>query len=138
MIKKNLSNDTEKFALYDYIDDHGNNDIKKWTRQQEKAQRAKLNVRLDMLASKGFELFPEILTGTDTPGIQKLRVKGKIQLRLMLCKGPINHEKEFTLLIGATERDSCLVPNKADKTANDRKKIIIKNPNRRRDHERIS
>jgi hypothetical protein len=56
----------------------------------------------------------------------------------MLCKGPINNEKEYTLLIGAKERDSHFVPDKADEKANDRKKIIIENPNRRCLHERIS
>lgn len=139
MIKKILSSDAKKFDLFDYVDDHNKNDIKKWTLEQDKVQRGKLNAKLDMLASKGSDLFPQILTGTDTPGILKLRVKGKVQLRPMLCKGPINHEKEFTLLFGAIERGDCLVPQTADKIADDRKEIVIKNPtNRRCDHERIS
>ena len=91
-----------------------------------------------MLASNGLRLLPDILAGTDTPGILKLKVKGKVQLRPMLCKGPINNDKEFTLLIGATERDFCLVPDKADEKADDRKKIIIMNSNRRCNHERVS
>jgi len=128
----------KKFALYDYKDENGNNDFKEWTKKLQKVERAKLNAKLDMLASKGSELFPHVLTDTPTPGIQKLRIKGKVQLRPMLCKGPINKEKEFTLLIGAKERGSCLVPDKADEKANDRKQIIIENPNRRCLHERIS
>ena len=91
-----------------------------------------------MLSSQGSGLFPEILTGTSTAGILKLRVKGKAQLRPMLCKGPIDNKHEFTLLIGATERDSKFVPRKADEKANDRKKIIIETPNRRCSHERVS
>lgn len=126
------------FVLFDYTDANGKNDIKKWTLGLEKPERAKLNAKLDMLVSKGHELFPHVLTDTPTSGIQKLRVRGKIELRPMLCKGPINHEKEFTLLIGATERDFCLVPDKADEKANERKQIIIKNPNRRCPHERVS
>jgi len=128
----------KKFSLFDYIDKNGNNDIKAWTLELEKSQRAKLNAKLDMLERLGPELFPHVLTDTRTPGIQKLRIKGNVQLRPMLCKGPINNENEFTLLIGATERDSRLVPEKADEKANDRKKIIIENPNRRCLHERIS
>ncbi len=128
----------KKFALFDYTDKSGNNDIKKWTQGLEPTQRGKLNARLDMLSLHGSELFPEILAGTNTAGILKLKVKGKVQLRPMLCQGPINHEKEFTLLIGATERDFCLVPDKADKKANDRKEIIVGNHNRRRTHERIN
>lgn len=127
-----------KFALFDYTDKNGKNDIKEWTLGLEKCERAKLNAKLDMLALQGSELFPQVLTGTPTAGILKLRVKGKVQLRPMLCNGPINNEKEFTLLIGATERDFLFVPDKADEKANDRKKLIIENPNRRCLHERIS
>jgi len=126
------------FSLFDYTSENSNNEIKEWTKGLQKTDRAKLNAKLDMLASKGHELFPHVLTDTPTPGILKLRVKGKVQLRPMLCKGPINNEKEYTLLIGATERDSKFVPDKADQTANQRKKIIIENPNRRCSHERVS
>ncbi|SMG63665.1 hypothetical protein BMETH_18341354419, partial [methanotrophic bacterial endosymbiont of Bathymodiolus sp.] len=115
---------TPKFTLYDYLNKNGNNEFKEWTKKLQKNERAKLNARLDMLSLKGSGLFPEILTGTPTSGILKLRVKGKVQLRPMLCKGPINIEHEFTLLIGAIERDSKFVPRKADEKANDRKKII--------------
>lgn len=126
------------FVLFDYTDANGKNDIKNWTKGLESTQRGKLNAKLDMLSAHGSGLFPEILSGTNTAGILKLKVKGNVQLRPMLCKGPINHEKEFTLLIGATERDFCLVPDKADEKANERKQIIIKNPNRRCPHERVS
>ena len=129
---------TPKFTLYDYLNEKGNNEFKEWTKKLQKFERAKLNVRLDMLSLQGSGLFPEILTGTPTAGILKLRVKGKVQLRPMLCKGPIKIEHEFTLLIGATERDSKFVPRKADEKANDRKKIIIENPKRRCSHERVS
>jgi hypothetical protein len=132
-------NPTEtKFALFDYIDEHGNNDIKTWTQGLQKVQRAKLNAKLDMLEKVGVELFPQVLTDTPTAGIQKLRIKGNVQLRPMLCKGPIDNEKEFTLLIGAVERDSCLIPNKADEKADERKSIIKNNPNRRCKHERVN
>ena len=127
-----------ELILYDYLNENGNNEFKEWTEKLQKSERAKLNVKLDMLASKGSELFPEILTGTPTAGILKLRVKGKVQLRPMLCKGPVNKEHEFTLLIGATERDSKFVPRKSDEKANNRKKIIIENPKRRCSHERVS
>lgn len=127
-----------KFTLFDYIDEHGNNDIKIWMQGLQKVQRAKLNAKLDMLEKVGIELFPQVLTDTPTAGIQKLRIKGNVQLRPMLCKGPIDNEKEFTLLIGAVERDSCLIPHKADEKANERKSIIKNNPNRRCEHERVN
>ena len=127
-----------KYALFDYVTDKGINDFKIWTEKLQKTQRAKLNIRLDMLENKGSDLFPQILTGTNTAGIQKLRVPGKIQLRPMVCKGPINIEKEFTLLIGAIEKQDKLQPKKADQIADKRKKDVIKDEKRRTKHERIS
>ena len=127
-----------KYALFDYVTDKGTNDFKIWTEKLQKTQRAKLNSRLDMLENKGSDLFPQILTGTDTAGIQKLRVRGKIELRPMVCTGPINHEKEFTLLVGAIEKQGKLEPKKADQIADKRKKEVIKDKTRRIDHERIS
>jgi hypothetical protein len=126
------------YRLYDYVDENKTNDIEKWAENLQPTQRAKLNAKLDMLASLGQALFPQVLTGTPTPGILKLRVKGNVQLRPCLCKGPVDDNKEFTLLIGATERDSKLVPSNADQIANQRKKIIITAPNRRCSHERFS
>jgi hypothetical protein len=127
-----------KYALFDYVTDKGTNDFKIWTEKLQKTQLAKLNARLDMLENKGSDLFPQILTGTDTAGIQKLRVRGKIELRPMVCTGPINHKKEFTLLVGAIEKQGKLEPKKADQIADKRKKEVIKDKTRRIDHERIS
>jgi len=127
-----------KYALFNYTDENNNNVIKKWAAELQKADRAKLNAKLDMLSLHGCKLFPHVLTDTPTAGIQKLRVKGGVQLRPMLCKGPINHEKEFTLLIGAKEIGSCFDPKKADQTANQRKQTIMNKPNRRCPHERVS
>lgn len=129
---------TQKFTLFDYRDENGSNSFKKWTEMLQKSERAKLNAKLDMLSKMGANLFPQVLTGTDTSGILKLRIKGNVQLRPMLCKGPINNESEFTLLIGAKERDSRLIPVKVDEEASNRKKIIIKNSDRRCLHERVS
>ena len=127
-----------KYALFDYLTNKGINDFKIWTEKLQKTQRAKLNAKLDMLKQKGPELFPHILTGTNTAGIQKLRVSGNVQLRPMLCKGPIDIEKEFTLLKGAIEKQGKLQPKKADQIASDRKKDVIKDKTRRTKHERIS
>ena len=77
---------TPKFILYDYLNEHGHNEFKEWTQKLQKVECAKLNARLDMLASQGSELFPQILTGTPTAGILKLRVKVKSNLDLCCAK----------------------------------------------------
>jgi hypothetical protein len=57
------------FRLFDYVNIQGKNEIKSWTEGLQKTERAKLNARLDMLMQHGEDLFPDILTGTPTPGI---------------------------------------------------------------------
>lgn len=126
------------FLLYDFVSPNGTNEIKAWTKTLQSTQRGKLNAKLDMLKITGDGLFPEILTGTDTPGILKLRVKGKVQLRPMLCKGPIEIAKEYTLLLGATEVGGKLKPAYADTIADNRKNKVKRDPeHRRRNHERV-
>ena len=127
------------FKLFDYCNPAGANEFKAWTQALQPVQRGKLNAKLDMLKMLGVGLLPEILTGTDTPGILKLRIKGNVQLRPMLCKGPIDVDEEFSLLVGAIEVGRKLKPRNADVIANGRKKEIRSDPdNRRVKHERVS
>lgn len=126
------------FRLYDHVNERGDNPISEWTRSLEKKERAKLAQKLDKLKQHGPELFPELLTGTDTPGVLKLRVKGNVQLRPMLCEGPVDVKSEFTLLLGAIEVGGKLQPRGADALANDIKQAIKADPaNRRKEHEHI-
>lgn len=68
----------------------------------------------------------------------KLRVKGNVQLRPMLCEGPVDVKSEFTLLLGAIEVGGKLQPRGADALANDIKQAIKADPaNRRKEHEHI-
>lgn len=128
-----------KFKLFDYCNHAGNNEFKAWTQSLQLVQRGKLNAKLDMLGMLGDGLLPVILTGTDTPGILKLRIKGNVQLRPMLCKGPVDVDGEFSLLIGAIEVGSKLKPLNADVIAGERKEEIRRYPdNRRVKHERVS
>lgn len=127
------------FKLFDYCNPAGENEFKTWTQALQPVQRGKLNAKLDMLKMLGDGLFPAILTGTDTPGILKLRIKGNVQLRPMLCKGPIDVDEEFSLLVGAIEVGRKLKPRNADVIGDGRKKEIRSDPdNRRVKHERVS
>jgi hypothetical protein len=126
------------FLIYDYVNKNAQNEFKEWTLGLEKAQRAKLNEKIDKLALYGDQLYPEILTGTGIAGIQKLRAKGNVQLRPLLCKGPVNIHLEYTLLMGAKEVGGKWVPKGAPSTAATIKtKITIDPANRRTKHERV-
>ena len=127
-----------RYRLFDYVNAKGENEFKQWTEGLEKVQRAKLNEKLDKLQLYGDGLHPHMLTDTGTPGIQKLRVKGNVQLRPLLCKGPVQIDSEYTLLMGAKEVDGKWVPREAPSTADTLKQAVIADPlGRRKNHERV-
>lgn len=126
------------YLIFDYVNLQGVNEFKQWTTDLEKAQRAKLNEKIDKLEIYGDALYPEMLTGTPVAGISKLRAKGNVQLRPLLCKGPVDVSKEYTLLMGAKEVGSKWVPKGAPQSANTKKQAVIADPeNRRKKHERV-
>lgn len=126
------------YDLFDYLDASSRNLIKSWAEALQKTDRAKLNERLDKLAKHGDELIPRILTGTNVPGIQKLRIQGRVQLRPLLCKGPINVSVEYTLLAGAKEVGDALTPRGVEQTALARKQEVISDGARRKEHETVA
>ena len=126
------------YIIYDHVDANGVNVFRLWSLSLQPKERGKLDAKLDMLRINGKDLLPEILTGTDVPGILKLRVKGQVQLRPLLCFGPIKVKTEFTLLMGAKEVGGKIKPNKAFETADSYKQDIIADPeNRRIPQERV-
>lgn len=130
------------FPLYDYVNESGENEFKSWTSQLQTKERAKLNEKLDKLTLHGDELYPQMLTGTSVAGIQKLRVHGQVQLRPLLCKGPLLNngvlEEAYTLLMGAKEVGSAWKPADAPQKANNKKQAVIESRGgRRQSHERV-
>jgi hypothetical protein len=126
------------WKLYDYFNERGVNEIAEWTRPLEKTQRTKLRLRFDMLAQYGMDLLPQLLAGTGVPHIYKLKVHGNVQLRPMLCRGPIDNDAEFTILLGAVEVNWVLDPRDAAELAAQIREEIILHPLRRIEHERIN
>lgn len=120
------------FLLYDYRNGLGLNQIKIWISSLEKKERVKLDQKLDMLHMHGGDLFPNTLSATNEPGILKLRIHGNVQLRPLLCRGPVQIDKEFTLLLGAKEVGSVLRPKNAEQTAVLRKGEVTLDPANRR------
>ena len=126
-----------QFALFDFLDDRGRNIISEWTRELQKPERARLDQKLDMLQQVGNELPPKLLADSGVRHIKKLRINGRVALRPMLCKGPIENDQEFTLLCGAQERDRRLIPPDAVQQAALNRHIVIEDPERRCFHGRI-
>jgi len=114
------------WVLYDYLDDKGINEIKAWTQKLQKKERAKLNAKLDMLEKHGSDLPPGLLSDTKFSHIKEIVIKGQVAVRLMVCRGPIDNNKEFTLLFGAIEKDRKYIPRDALQQAETRRQKIIK------------
>jgi hypothetical protein len=127
-----------KFRLWDYRDAKGRNTVADWMRDQQKRQRAQVNLKLDMLQKYGDDVGSNVLLRMSA-NVYKLKGKTKgVQLRPMLCKGPIDEGAEFTILIGAKEEDWELVPADVVDRAEERRLEIIANPDERRvPHERV-
>lgn len=125
--------------LYDYINHDGYNPFKEWSQSLEKTMLAKLNQKIDMLELHGANLPPGLFSDSNLRHIKKFRINGKIAIRPLLCRGPIDMRgEEFTLLAGATEKDRKLLPGGILETADNRRQQIISDPRRRTKHERIS
>lgn len=120
------------FLLYDYLDRDGGNPVKEWIAKQQVAEKAKLSQKLDLLRMYGDELLPNTLSATDEPGILKIRVHGKVQLRPLLCRGPVQLGAEYTLLIGAIEKGSVLKPKGVLAVAVAHKQEVSQDPKNRR------
>jgi hypothetical protein len=126
------------WAIYDHVGRDGVNAIAEWTRGLQAVQRKLLRAKLDMLSQAGPDLPTQLLAGTGIAHIYKLRVKGNVQLRPMLCRGPVENDAEFTVLCGAIEVGDALQPaNAAERAATIREEILADPNNRRCDHERI-
>lgn len=103
------------FPIYCYKDENETIPFKEWSESLEVIQRSKLNAKLDALNLNGESLRPQVLTDTDKPGIYKIRVKGNVQLRPLLCRTPDN--SGYVFLIGAKEVQWVLKPKDVLETA---------------------
>lgn len=125
--------------IYEWLDSAGKGVVTDWRRLQQE-QRAKLDQKLDMLTKAEIDpgtrqanLPQNTLAGPGydgQPWIYKLKVRGRVALRPMLCLGPASQD-EWTVLVRAVERDGVLEPSDAASIAEQRRIEIVNNPLRR-------
>ncbi len=128
------------WILYDYVDQRNVNHIEQWTKGLEKKYRAMLHRKLKALEDETEQgLLPKLFDGPlkGYPHIYKLKIGGKVKLRPLLCKGPIDNDDELTLLIGATERGWQYNPKNAPAIAEERRKEILNDNERRCNHVKV-
>jgi hypothetical protein len=132
--------------IYDAVDRHRRSNIVEWIAKQKITKRdvGRLNQKIDMLELNGPDLPPKLLAGPIkskrnknlVSHIYKLIIHGDRMLRPMLCKGPIDVPKEFTVLLGAIEVGGVLDTDSED--AEIIRLAIIANQKLRKLHERYS
>jgi hypothetical protein len=116
------------WTLYDYRDHRGDNPVKKWCGQLQKPDLARMNKKIDLLESSGMDLCPGLVGPLrGSAHLYKIKINGSVAARLLLCKGPVNKEIEYTLLLGAFERDDEL-PEGTLETAEGYRQDIIRDP----------
>jgi hypothetical protein len=135
------------WRIFDAVNSAGTSNLVTWILKEKITKRdiGQLNQKIDMLSLHGPDLPPKLLAGPIkskkkkklVSHIYKLIIHGDRMLRPMLCKGPIDAEHEFTMLLGAIEVGNVLDTDSAD--AEDVRQLIILNQRQwRKDHERYS
>lgn len=129
-----------RWLIYEYLEGE-ESAIGVWLREQKIAERdrGQLVQKMDLLAKHGMDLPPGLLAGPikskkeprKQSHIYKLIVHGQRMLRPMLCRGPLDMDGEFTILIGAIEKDGKLDVDAMEAEAR-RQEIIADPENRRR------
>jgi len=126
--------------IWDFVDHRNENVILKWVLADrlDKRDRAQLNQKIRRLAQVDFNLAinTKLLAGPIYEHIYKLHAKGCVQLRPMLCRGPMDNDAEYTLLLGAVEIGGQLPLGSREKAA-ERREAVINDSARRRIHQRI-
>jgi hypothetical protein len=130
----------QSMKLWDFLSTRDENVILRWVKDDRLTvrDRAKLNQKLDRLSQMPFELAiqTKLLAGPIYKNIYKLIVHGDVMLRPMLCRGPFDIDKEYTLLLGAVETGGQLPEGSKQKAADNRESLIA-DRSRRCPHVRI-
>jgi len=128
------------YRLWDFRSPPPRNEnlILAWGRNQTKKDRAKLNQKFRRLVQMDFKLAVDtrLLAGPIYEHIYKLVIHGDVMLRPMLCKGPLENDSEYTLLLGAVEVGGKLPAGSREK-AEENRNAILQDDSRRCPHERI-
>jgi len=119
------------------------NVIKAWLKDESvpDAQIAVFQEKIDTLERSGPEMVPGFISETPVgKEIYKMKVKGNKgwkQLRPMCCRGPFEQQNEYTVLVGAVEKDWKLIPSNAKERAQ-ANLIELKADRTRRRRERLT
>ena len=126
------------WEVYEFLDNRNDRVIVRWVHKSQIQKRARilLDQKIDLLRAHGPDLPPELLSTGPIDGghIYKLKVRGPVMLRPLLCRGPVSMDAEYTFLQGAIERGNVLPPGDVAK-AEENRQTLIANEKRRLPYE---
>lgn len=123
------------WQIYDHIDARGHNVIEDWLDSLNPKARAKVHAKFIALRQYGGTLPTTMLSDTDVPRIKKLRSRGRINWRILVCKGPINEGSEFTAIDAVQEKDNEMPAGSTARAARMRLEIEASPQIRRKAHD---
>lgn len=118
--------------IFEFVDHRGRGVITVWRDGLEPPQQAQFDNKIDLLRRE-----PKLLEGMMAGPLKgyrhlyKLQIGGKVRLRPLLCRGPVNVETELTLLAGAKEIGGTWEPPGARETAEANRKTLMLDRTRR-------
>jgi hypothetical protein len=123
--------------VFEYVDRRGIGVYTAWYQARQARQRAALDAKLDAVRKAG-ELPPRLFRGPVKhrnqfyPNTWKLTVNCDGALRPLACKGPIDPENEWTILVPVIEVGNQYPPG-VFQEAEERRLEIVADPTRRRE-----
>jgi Phage derived protein Gp49-like (DUF891) len=121
------------WTFFDFVtvrsDGGRTNEIHAWLNSKEVTKDAKAKINARVATLQGFPIFPDQYFSAykGWPGLYELRIVcSGVQYRPFGFYGP--EQKQFTILVGSTEKGK--VPKSTLKVANERRAIVIADPNR--------
>jgi hypothetical protein len=123
------------WTFFDFVSSRGENEIHDWLNSKAVRKEAKAKINARLVALQGFPVFPEQFFSSykGWDGLYELRiVYSGVQYRPFGFYGP--NPREFTLLVGNIEKGK--VPKSTLKVADERRKLVLSDPqNRVRPHD---
>jgi hypothetical protein len=124
------------WRILDYVTDRGENEIKEWINSLPAQAQAKIDQRIILLRTWPAKIWPPQYVSAlrGYKDIYEFRVVSSgVQYRPLGCYGPA--AREYTLLIGATEKGGRFQPPGVCETAVKRRAVILHDGSRVCDHE---
>jgi hypothetical protein len=119
------------WRISEYVDDRGHAAVSRWFDRDLRNEivREKFEGKLLLVIAGGPDLALNALAGTDDRHIDKIRITGRVAIRVLYCRGP--EENEITLLEASREQNSELEPHALTR-AGDRRDEVLTDPERRK------